>query len=505
VPGQLRKRMLVLLTGIGLAALIAIPLIAESPDSVNGSTFNPAVPQCGHWAILRCCELLGVPIEMQTILKLLPPNERGTSMLELRGVFKRIGLKTIGKRETLEGLIKGPYPAVAHLTGDHFVTVSVADDEVVRLFDGGGRVSAIKLSDFGKGWDGTLLVIQRTNRAVPLPSFANRSRKNVPCIEFDTLIIDKGDVPWHGKPIVYEFPICNTGEAPLVIQDIKTNCGCLGAVSPGTPIAPGGKGMIALKYSVKAGQGPFKHEALVKSNDPSVPLVKLTAAGNTDVSVEITPKYVYLGRIVPGQRRTATVSVHFTGDSPLEIREVSCENKQLEIVYNLLSQELARELRHGITSREDSLWILANTYVLQITYEAGIRDLGKTAIDTVVIHTNIDEFKEISVPVFAEVVNPVRLYPSTLLFTGIKPDEIATKAVEVVSLDGRPFQIISVKAENDEIDYYTDPGFAKRKTLSLSAKGLTLLSLSDTSLEIEVEVRGALPKRHSLKLPIYAN
>ncbi|MBA7655312.1 hypothetical protein ES703_63216 [subsurface metagenome] len=41
-------------------------------------------------------------------------------MLELRDVFRRIGLKATGKRETLEGLIKGPYPAVAHLNGNLF-------------------------------------------------------------------------------------------------------------------------------------------------------------------------------------------------------------------------------------------------------------------------------------------------------------------------------------------------------------------------------------------------
>lgn len=50
----------------------------------------------------------------------MPPKEEGASMLELRDIFRRIGLKATGKRETLEGLIKGPYPAVAHLNGNLF-------------------------------------------------------------------------------------------------------------------------------------------------------------------------------------------------------------------------------------------------------------------------------------------------------------------------------------------------------------------------------------------------
>ncbi len=505
MPGQLRKRILILLTAAGLVNLITMPLIAEISSSVNGSTFNPAAPQCGHWVILRSCELLGVPIEMQTILKLLPPKETGATMLELREVFRRIGLKAIGKRETLAGLAGGTFPSVAHLGGDHFVTVSVADDEVVRFFDGGGRVSAMKVSDFEKEWNSALLVVQRSNRTVPLPSFANRRCKNVPCIEFEKLIIDKGDIPWHGKPIVYEFPVRNMGEAPLVIEDIKTNCKCLGAESPNEPILPGCEGTIILKYSVNEGKGPFKHEALVKSNDPSLPLVKLTAAGNTDTKVEITPKYVYLGKVIPGQKKTATISMHFTGDFPLEIRELSSEKKQVKVVHNVLSQKLARQLRHGVTSGKEPMLIIPNTHILQVIYEAGISDIGKKTIDTIFIHTNVDGFEKISVPVYAKVVNPVGLYPSILPFTDVKPDEIVTKSVEVVSMDDRQFQIVSVNVGNSEINYFTSPGFAKRKTLKLSAKGASLLSLSEANLEIEVELRDTLPKRHSIKLPVYVN
>lgn len=505
MPGPPRRHVLMLLTVTGLVTSITVPLIAKTSASASGSTFDPAKPQCGHWAIMRCCELLGVPIEMKTIVKLLPPKEDGASMLDLRKVLGRIGLKSLSKRETSAGLVGGSLPAIAHLGGDHFVTVSAADDEVVRFFDGGGRVAAMTVSKFEKEWTGAMLLVQRENRTVPLPSFANRRRRKRPCIEFDKLIIDKSDVRWNGEPITYEFSVRNTGEIPLVIQDIKTNCRCLGTESPDEPIAPGGMSTIALKYSLKEGQGSFKYEALVRSNDPSLPLVKLTAAGNTDVRVQITPKYVYLGRIVPGQTKTATVSVHFTGDFPLEIGEISCEKKQVKVVHNILSQELARQFRHGMTSGEELAWTMRNTHVLQITYEAGTDDIGKTAIDTVVIHTNIDGFEEISVPVYARVVNPVGLYPSVLVFGDVQPDEVVTRTIEVVALDGRAFQIVSVNAGDIEIDYFTLPGFANRKTLEFSAKGATLLRLSDASLEIEIEMSGALRTKQSLKLPIHVD
>jgi hypothetical protein len=221
------------------------------------------------------------------------------------------------------------------------------------------------------------------------------------------------------------------------------------------------------------------------------------------MNVDITPKYVYLGNIAPGQVKTATISVCFTGDLPLEILDVSCEKKRVNVIHNLLSEESARTFKYGITSDKELAYLVPNTHVLQITYEARTEDLGEKGIDTVVIHTNIKGSEKISVPIFANVVDPVRLYPSILFFTGVKPDEITSKAIEVVSLDGNPFKIISVKAKSVEIDYNTTPGFTTRKSLSLSAKGETLLNLSDTSLDIEVEVRNQLFKKQSLKLPIH--
>jgi len=503
VSGEPGKRIFVLLTVAGVVNLFSVCLLAGSSAGINGKAFDPAAPQCGHWAILRSCELLGVPIQMKTILKLLPPDERGASMLQLRNVFRQIGLEAIGRRETLEGLIRGPLPFIAHLDGDHFVTISAVNDEVVRFFDGDGHPAALTVSEFERKWTGALLSVQREKRDLPLPLFANRTRRNLPCIEFESLIIDKGNVPWRGKAIVYEFSVCNTGEAPLVISDIKTDCRCLGAERPHAPIAPGGKGTIVLKYSLKEGQGPFKHEALVKSNDPSVPLVKLTAAGSTDARVQTNPRRVYLGRIVPGQIKTARVCVHFTGDFPLEIRKVSCEEGRVKVTQRFLSQDSAHEFANGMVPDKELIGIMPNTHVLQLTYEAGTGEMGKRRIDTVVIHTNIDGFEQISVPVFASVVKPVGLYPSILVFWGVKPDETLTKTVEVASWDGSQFEIVSVSAGDSEISYFTTPGFAKRKTLSLSAKGANLLSLSDASLKIDVDVRGALAKRYTLELPIY--
>lgn len=503
-----RRKLVLMLCVAGVIAASSVCLLIDISGRTNSDSdaFNSNAPQCGHWAILRSCELLGVPIEMPMILKLLPPKKAGGSMLELREVFSQIGLKSTGVRISFADLVKGSFPAIAYLSDkQHFVVVSKANEDAVHLFDLGGRSAVRTAAEFMSEWDGVLLVIEKEDGDAPLPRCANRNRRNSPCIEFDTLIIDKGNVPWRGKAIPYRFLVRNTGEAPLVIESVKTDCGCLSVETPDGPIAPGEEAVVTMRYSLQGRAGPFKHEAVVKSNDPSVPLVRLTAAGSTETMVTVTPQSVNLGRILPGQTKVARVSVRSAGDYPLDIRAVSCKNERIKLVSNPLSPELAQQLMYGTPSGKGPEWILPNTHVLHISYEAGIEDLEKTVIDTVVIETNIDGYEQILVPVRAYVAALVQLYPSILSFADVDPDDNISKSVQVISLDGRICRIISVRAGDAKISYSTSSGFGQGKTLTLSGLGASIISLSGKTLEIEVELGESSPERFVLKLPLYAN
>jgi len=509
-----RRHRKYILLGVAVGGSVFLAVVAswmiQAFDGEPVPMQEASAPQCGHWVILRSCQLLGVPVEMQTILQLLPPRDSGASMLELRNTLKRIGLKATGKRQTTAQLAQGPFPVIAHLSAgharaDHYVTVSSADEKTVRVFDDSGRAKTIAASEFEKMWDGALLSIERAREGQPLPRLINRSRKGRPCIEFDTVMVDKGDVAWHGEPLACEFPVYNTGEAPLVIANVKTDCGCLGAEWPRDPIAPGGKGVIVLRYSLRTGQGPFKHEALVRSNDPSVPLIVLTTAGNTDAKVRVTPEYVYLGQMSPGQTQTALLSIHYTGEGPFEIRDTLSEKRQVRVDDVVLSQGSTGEFMYGQRAEQQRVYIRPNTHVLRITYQAQARDVNDTAIDTVIIHTGIDRFREIRIPVVAQVLPRVGLYPSLLPFRTTEFAEATVRNVEVISRDGTPMRIISVNAEGAGIEHAATPGFAKHHTLTLSAPRAAFLSLAGKSLDIEVELQGTSREMCRLTLPICAN
>ncbi len=61
---------------------------------------------------------------------------------------------------------------------------------------------------------------------------------------------DFGEVP-YGKSIKYQFPFKNTGDEPLVIDNVRASCGCTLTDWPQDPIFPDSTGVITIDYDAK--------------------------------------------------------------------------------------------------------------------------------------------------------------------------------------------------------------------------------------------------------------
>lgn len=69
-------------------------------------------------------------------------------------------------------------------------------------------------------------------------------------IEFKNDTVDYGKIE-QGSDGIRVFEFTNTGNAPLVITNVKSSCGCTVPKKPTAPIAPGEKGKIEVKYDTK--------------------------------------------------------------------------------------------------------------------------------------------------------------------------------------------------------------------------------------------------------------
>lgn len=83
-------------------------------------------------------------------------------------------------------------------------------------------------------------------------------------IELKSDTVDYGTTSKDKDNGLRAFEFTNTGDAPLIIKDVKSTCGCTVPSWPKEPIAPGKTGKIEVKYNMNP--GPIRKTITVQSN-----------------------------------------------------------------------------------------------------------------------------------------------------------------------------------------------------------------------------------------------
>ena len=76
--------------------------------------------------------------------------------------------------------------------------------------------------------------------------------------------IDYGTISKKSDNGIRSFKFTNTGDAPLIITDVLSTCGCTVPIKPSEPIMPGKTGKIDVKYNMTL--GPIRKTLTVESN-----------------------------------------------------------------------------------------------------------------------------------------------------------------------------------------------------------------------------------------------
>ena len=80
--------------------------------------------------------------------------------------------------------------------------------------------------------------------------------------------IDYGTVSKKSDNGIRSFEFTNTGDAPLIITNVLSTCGCTVPTKPEAPIMPGKTGRIDIKYNMAP--GPIRKTITVESNAVNV-------------------------------------------------------------------------------------------------------------------------------------------------------------------------------------------------------------------------------------------
>ena len=115
--------------------------------------------------------------------------------------------------------------------------------------------------------------------------FLGFSQNKKAVITFDKTVIDYGTID-KGANGVRDFVFTNTGDAPLIISNVKSTCGCTIPKKPEKPILPGESDKIQVKYDTKR-VGFIRKSISVTSN-----------ASNPNVILKIT------GQVIADNKKT---------------------------------------------------------------------------------------------------------------------------------------------------------------------------------------------------------
>ncbi len=113
-----------------------------------------------------------------------------------------------------------------------------------------------------------------------------------PKVDFQKDSHDFG-VVLYGDTATFEFRFTNSGNQTLVIDKIRTSCGCTKADAQTRELAPGQTGSIVATFeSDGLKPGAKKKTIYVQSNDQSRPIAQLTLLAHVKREVTINPPFL---------------------------------------------------------------------------------------------------------------------------------------------------------------------------------------------------------------------
>lgn len=94
-----------------------------------------------------------------------------------------------------------------------------------------------------------------------------RSQTLSQTIIFEERVYDFGTILEKNGKVSHVFIFHNNGKTPVVIDEIYSDCGCIGKVLSKAPVKPGGKGEVTIIFNPAYKSGFFSKEIIVYSNN----------------------------------------------------------------------------------------------------------------------------------------------------------------------------------------------------------------------------------------------
>lgn len=326
-------------------------------------------------------------------------------------------------------------------------------------------------------------------------------------ISFSKTYFYFGNIKEEGGPATKDFPFVNKGRSPLLVEQVKTTCGCTVSSFDRDSIMPGDTGHVRITFDPRGRPGLFRKTATVLTNG-SPKSVTLTISGQVrprpkgprdyypfkEGNMRLKTNHLTFHKMLDNARKTLTTVLYNAGTDTISIDLPDSQ------IPDYLGVRISRTaLSPGDTAK---MWV---------KYDAGKRADWGVLFDTFYLNTNDSErpMKRLSASAhvrqhFPKGGQKAKLVVNTkeLDFGTIEEGEIVGETIEVKNTGSKDLLIRKIASQCSCLEFKwseepISPGesvpvlvlFNTRGRVGKIEKEFTLISNSPTNPELVFPVK----------------
>jgi len=160
------------------------------------------------------------------------------------------------------------------------------------------------------------------------------------CMAQPKLVLAKANINngtvYNGTVVKTKVKFSNGGDSKLIINGVRTSCGCTTVREPKKELAPGESDYLEVQFNSSGFRGEVVKYINIESNDPTnqYATIKMT----TEVKEELQPtnrfSLLWFGDIPVGKQMKQTYTLQNISASPIAIKKVKKTHSQIMVTYN---------------------------------------------------------------------------------------------------------------------------------------------------------------------------
>jgi len=252
-------------------------------------------------------------------------------------------------------------------------------------------------------------------------------------------VIELGTIQ-EGNEFERFLTVTNAGDGVLVIQDVKTSCGCTAAgVEGSVELKAGESKEVRVTFNSRGMDGQVTKKVTVFTNDPENASTIVELKANVHQPVRWEPKYITLDRV--HHRDAFEQKVRLEAD-----HELGLQVKDAFILGGRTDEKESRifDLETGKLHREGDRDVV--DFVVKLRPDQPPRRLA----ETLVVLTNLADRDTLKLSIRGELLGRITVKPAFAVLRLVNPGEESVRDVTLTADEGT-FKVVSAEIEDSPI------------------------------------------------------